>query len=125
MAKNRILIIEDEPTHLEVMKAKLEREGYDVLIATDGATGYKMIKDNPPNLVLLDIVLPQMDGFMVLEKLRSEKIDVPVVVISNSGQPVEVDRALALGAKDYLVKAEFSPADVLSKVEKNINKASE
>lgn len=118
MASHKILIVEDEPVHLNVMKAKLEYEGYQVLVATDGEAGYRMIKEEKPDLVLLDIILPKMDGFGVMERLKTEKINTPIIIVSNSGQPVEVDKALKLGAKDYLVKAEFNPADVLGKVEK-------
>lgn len=118
MAGYKILIIEDEPVHLNVMKAKLEYEGYDVLVAVDGEAGYQMVKEEKPDLVLLDIILPKLDGFGVLEKLKKDKINIPVIIVSNSGQPVEVDRAMKMGAKDYLVKAEFNPADVLEKVEK-------
>lgn len=118
MAGYKILIVEDEPVHLNVMKAKLEYEGYDILVATDGETGLNMIKSRKPDLVLLDIILPKMNGFEVLENLKKERARPPIIVVSNSGQPVEVDRALKLGAVDYLVKAEFNPGDVLEKVEK-------
>jgi len=118
MTGHRILIIEDEPVHLNVMKAKLEYEGYEVLAAVDGEAGYQMIKQEKPDLVLLDIILPKLDGFGVLEKLKKDKINIPIIIVSNSGQPVEVDRAMQMGAKDYLVKAEFNPTDVLEKVEK-------
>lgn len=114
----KILIIEDEPVHLGVMKAKLEHEDYEVLSAVDGEEGFKMIKKEKPDLVLLDIILPKLDGFEILKRVRDEKIAVPIIVVSNSGQPVEVDKALELGAKDYLVKAEFNPSDVLEKVRK-------
>jgi len=118
MARYKIVIIEDEPVHLNVMKAKLEYEGYDVLAAVDGEAGYQMVKEEKPDLVLLDIILPKLDGFGVLERLKKDKINIPIIIVSNSGQPVEVDRAMAMGAKDYLVKAEFNPTDVLEKVEK-------
>jgi len=119
----RVLIIEDEPVHLGVMKAKLEHEGYDVLSAVDGESGFQIIQKEKPDLVLLDIVLPKLDGFGVLKRMREEKLTMPVIVVSNSGQPVEVDRALELGAKDYLVKAEFNPADVIDKVAKILGNA--
>lgn len=122
MATPKILIIEDEPVHLNVMKVKLEYEGYDVLVATDGETGYRKIKEEKPDLVLLDIILPKLDGFGVLERLKKEGLTPPIIVVSNSGQPVEIDKALKLGARDYLVKAEFNPADVLEKVEKVVGK---
>ena len=123
MAVPKILIIEDEPVHLNVMKAKLEYEGYAVAVATDGAMGYQMAKDEKPDLVLLDIILPKMDGFEVLGRLKEDGITIPVIVVSNSGQPVEVDKALKMGARDYLVKAEFNPADVLEKVEKILGRS--
>ena len=118
MAGYKILIIEDEPVHLNVMKAKLEYEGYERLVATDGETGLNMIKSQKPDLVLLDIILPKMNGFEVLDNLKDYSDRPPIIVVSNSGQPVEVDKALKFGAIDYLVKAEFNPGDVLEKVEK-------
>ena len=122
MAGYKILIIEDEPIHLNVMKTKLENEGYDILVASDGAEGFRLMKEGGLNLVLLDIMLPKMNGFDVLEAAKKAGLKVPIIVVSNSGQPVEVDRAIKLGAKDYLVKAEFNPADVLEKVEKILGK---
>jgi len=118
MAGYKILIVEDEPIHLNVMKAKLEYEGYEISVATDGEMGLNMIKSQKPDLVLLDIILPKMNGFEILENLKKEGFKPPIIVVSNSGQPVEVDRALKLGAVDYLVKAEFNPSDVLEKAEK-------
>jgi len=120
MSKNKILIVEDEPVHLNVMKAKLEYEGYEVEYATDGEQGYKMMVETKPDLVLLDIILPKMNGFDFLEKAKKEGFveKVPVIIVSNSGQPVEIDKALKLGARDFLVKAEFNPSDVVDKVEK-------
>lgn len=105
--------------HLNVMKAKLEYEGYQIVTATDGETGYKMLDSEKPDLVLLDIMLPKMNGFEFLAKAKEEgKTDkIPIIVVSNSGQPVEIDKALKLGAKDYLIKAEFNPSDVLEKAE--------
>ena len=120
MKKNRILIIEDEPVHLNVMKAKLAYEGYEVSYATDGQTGYEIMAETQPDLVLLDIILPKMNGFEFLEKAKKEGFTekIPVIIVSNSGQPVEIDKALKLGARDFLVKAEFNPSDVVGKVEK-------
>ncbi len=114
----KILIVEDEPVHLAVMKTKLESEGYEVEAALDGEEGWRKLKTAPPDLVLLDVILPKLDGFQFLERAQKEKINVPIIIVSNSGQPVEIDKALKLGAKDCLVKAEFSPAEVLEKVEK-------
>ncbi len=125
MAKNKILVVEDEPVHLNVMKAKLEYEGYEVEYATDGEAGYKMMTETNPDLVLLDIILPKMNGFDFLEKAKKEGFveKIPVIIVSNSGQPVEIDKALKLGARDFLVKAEFNPSDVVDKVQKFLGTA--
>lgn len=118
MKSVKILIIEDELTHLSVMKAKLEKEGYLVVSATDGAEGYAKLASEKPDIVLLDIILPTMNGFEILERARQDGFNAPIIIVSNSGQPVEVDRAMKLGAADFLVKAEFNPTDVVEKVQK-------
>jgi len=118
MAKKKILIVEDETPLLMAIKSKLELEGYEVIYAEEGDEGLRKIKEEGPDLVLLDIILPKMDGFQILEHLNEEKITVPIIIISNSGQPVEIDRAIKLGVRDYLVKADFTPSDVLEKVKK-------
>lgn len=120
---SKILIIEDEEILLNVLKSKLEKEGYDVVAAVDGEEGLKMIDETKPDMVLLDIVMPKMNGFEVLDALKSKGTipALPVIIISNSGQPVEVDRALEYGIKDYLVKAEFDPQEVVDKIKKHLN----
>ncbi|MDO8594411.1 MAG: response regulator [bacterium] len=115
---SKILVIEDDIFLGDVLMQKLKAAGYEVSLARDGASGLKQIYDWKPDLVLLDIILPQMNGYEVLEaKMADSRISgIPVVVISNSGQPVEINRALALGVKDYLVKAQFDPEEVIVKV---------
>ena len=122
--KKKVLIIEDELAHLDVMRQKLEKEGYNVAAATDGEAGYTMITTMNPDLILLDVILPKINGFDILERMQKDNIHTPVIVVSNSGQPVEVDRALALGALDFLVKAEFDPSDVVEKVRRVLGDAS-
>jgi DNA-binding response OmpR family regulator len=116
--KIKILIIEDEKSLVDLLLTKLEKEGYEIRAALDGAEGLKEIKKFSPDLILLDIVMPKMNGYEVLEKMHQEKIKIPVIIISNSGQPVEIEKTTKLGAIDHLVKTEFSAADVLEKVHK-------
>lgn len=111
-----ILIIEDEQTLLEVMRTKLERRGYRVIAALDGEDGMRLIQKEHPDLILLDILLPKKNGMTLLKELHASGDKTPVIIISNSGQPIEVDQALALGVRDYLVKANFTPEEVLEKV---------
>jgi DNA-binding response OmpR family regulator len=116
--KGKILIIEDDRFLRELMVRKLKMENLEVVEAEDGAEGLKKIKEEKPDLVLLDLILPEMDGFEVLEqKRKDEEIkDIPVIILSNLGQKEEIDRGLQLGAKDYLVKAHFSPSEIIEKI---------
>jgi len=116
MAK-KVLIIEDEITLLDLMETQLKRAGYEVKTAVDGDEGLKIIETWHPDLILLDFLLPAKNGIEVLESLQKEKNDTPVLVVSNSGNQMEVEKILALGARDYLVKANFTPDEVLAKVE--------
>ena len=115
-----ILIIEDEQVLASLLKRKLSRRGYQSIIAADGREGLKKIKEIQPDLILLDIIMPEMSGFEVMEaKQRIEIIkDIPIIIISNSGQPVEISRAQKLGAEDWIVKTNFDPEEVVKKVEK-------
>ena len=115
-----ILIVEDEQVLASLLKRKLSRRGYRSIIAADGREGLKKIKEIRPDLILLDIVMPKMSGFEVMEaKQKIEEIkDIPIIIISNSGQPVEISRAQKLGAEDWIVKTNFDPGEVIEKVEK-------
>ena len=123
MAK-KILLIEDEQLMIELLEKKLIREGYQVVVAKDGVEGLEKVKKEAPNIILTDVVMPRMGGFEVMEELGKDETlkKIPVIVISNSGQPVELDRAKRLGAKDWLVKTEFDPQEVVDKVIKQIGK---
>ncbi|MFA5135025.1 MAG: response regulator [Patescibacteria group bacterium] len=117
--KKKILIIEDEAILVEVLTKKLEQEGHDVSSAEDGERGLEEIERVRPDLILLDIVMPKLNGYEVLDVLQKKygKNNMPpVIIISNSGQPVEIDRAINLGARDYIVKAQFTPDEVTTKV---------
>lgn len=118
----KILIIEDEEILLNLLQKKLIEEGYDVSIAVNGEEGLEIMRKTIPDLVLLDIVMPKKDGFEVMEEMCSDEAlkNIPIVIISNSGQEMELDRARKLGAKDWLVKTEFDPMEVVEKVKKQI-----
>ena len=123
MAK-KILIIEDEEILTDLLEKKLTQVGYEVSIAENGAEGIKQIERSIPDLILLDIVMPKMGGFEVMKELqkRKEFAKIPIIIISNSGQPVELDLAQKLGVKDWLIKTDFDPQEVLDKVTKQIGK---
>jgi len=120
----KILIIEDEEIILNLLQKKLSQEGYEISVAKDGQEGLRLMKEVKPDLILLDIVMPKIGGFEVMEEMQKEDElkSIPVIVVSNSGQPVEIDKAQALGAKDWLIKTEFDPKEVIEKVVKQIGK---
>jgi len=123
MAK-RILLVEDENIMIDLLQRKLSREGYEVFVARNGEEGLKKMRemDPKPDLILLDIIMPKMGGFEVMEEMAKDEDlkKIPVIVISNSGQPVELDKAKKLGARDWLIKTEFDPREVLEKVKNQI-----
>ncbi len=120
----KILIIEDEEVLSDLLRKKIEKEGFEAHAAPDGEEGLKMMREIMPDLILLDILMPKKSGFEVMEEMNLDDAikNIPVIIISNSGQPVELDRAKALGAKDCLVKTEFDPQEVLDKVIEQIGK---
>jgi len=122
MAKT-ILVIEDDKFLRELISRKLTGEGFDVLEAVDGEEGIKKIKEGKPDLVLLDLILPSIDGFEVLTRVRDdpEVSSIPVIILSNLGQREEVEKGLKLGAIDYLIKAHFTPGEIIEKI-KNVLK---
>jgi len=120
--KKKILIIEDEKILLDLLQKKLSQEGYDILASHNGKEGLKAMKEQKPDLILLDIIMPKMSGFEVMEEMNKdpELKEIPIIIVSNSGQPVEIERAQSLGAKDWLVKTEFDPQLVIDKVKKQL-----
>ena len=115
-----VLLVEDDEFLVNIYKTKFEMEGFKVSVSTNGEAALVDIKKKQPDIVLLDILLPKLDGFAVLEKVKAdgETKDIPVVLLTNLGQKDDVDRGLKLGAVDYLIKAHFTPAETVEKVKK-------
>ena len=115
----RVLFIEDDPAVAEMYKLKLELDGYTVTVAKDGEEGLQIATDSPPDIIFLDTRLPKMNGFAVLERLRSAERtrEIPVIILSNYGERELVDRGLKLGALEYLIKSQTTPANLSRGVE--------
>jgi CheY-like chemotaxis protein len=115
----RVLFIEDDPTVAQMYKLKLELDGYQVTMAKDGEEGLQLASDVRPDIIFLDIRLPKMDGFAVLERLRGNEQTrhIPVVILSNYGERELVERGLKLGALEYLIKSQTTPANLSRGVE--------
>ncbi|OIO48073.1 MAG: hypothetical protein AUJ32_01425 [Parcubacteria group bacterium CG1_02_40_82] len=113
-----ILFIEDEPTLQKTLGRALEQEGYEVQSALDGQSGLALVKRIKPNLILLDLILPKMDGFAVLKELKkdADTKEIPVIVLTNLESPQDIERALSEGATNYLVKANYELNDVVKKI---------
>lgn len=122
-----ILIIEDERFLCDLLRKKLENSGLEVRGALDGETGLKDIEIRKPDLILLDLLLPGMDGFEVLRRLKKDERfqNIPVLIISNLSEPNDVAKARKEGAEDYLIKANFSPQMIADKVWEYLNKSPE
>ena len=116
----KILVIEDEATLQKALNDVLAQEGYDVLSALDGMSGLDLALKENPDLILLDIILPKMDGFEVLKKLKEEGSQIPIIILTNLSDISDIQKALDLGATTYLVKADFHLDDVLKKVKETL-----
>ena len=116
----KILVIEDEATLQKALNEVLSEEGYEVISSLDGLKGLELAKKETPDLILLDIILPKMDGFEVLKRVKEDdKIsEIPVIILTNLSDINDIQKALDLGATTYLVKADFHLEDVLKKIKK-------
>ena len=124
MAKT-ILVIEDDKFLRELMVRKLASEpGFEILSAIDGENGLKSMKEQKPEVVLLDLILPGIGGFDVLAKMKEDMAlaDIPVIILSNLGQQEDVDKGMQLGAVDFMIKAHFTPNEIVEKIRQVLNK---
>ncbi|OGY31466.1 MAG: hypothetical protein A3C02_01880 [Candidatus Andersenbacteria bacterium RIFCSPHIGHO2_02_FULL_45_11] len=116
-----IYLVEDDSFISGMYQTKLKNMGYTVELAADGEVAWARLQQEPlPDLVLLDVVLPKKDGFEILEELRANDRtrNLPVILLTNLGQKPDVERGVKLGADDYIIKAHYTPSEVMEKVEK-------
>lgn len=118
----KVLLVEDDPFLIDIYSTKLKEVGFSVVVAKDGSECFIKIDEEEPDLILLDIVLPSIDGWQILRKLKNDgKIDeLKIVILSNLGQKEEVEKGLGLGAIKYLIKAHYTPSEVVREVEKTL-----
>lgn len=129
MSKNKkilVLIIEDDSYISDMYRIKLESENFEVVTTKDGITGIKMLKKQQPDIVLLDIVMPKIDGFNVLKTIKRnpELKEIPIVLLTNLSQKENVERGFELGADSYIIKAHFTPSEVVEKIKGILEKNS-
>jgi DNA-binding response OmpR family regulator len=116
----KVLVVEDDRFLVSAYRAKLEKSGYEVQIASDGDEALAVLKTFTPDIILLDLVMPRRDGFSTLEEMKknADWAKIPVIVTSNLGQKEDIDKALGLGANDYIIKSDLSIEELVSKVQK-------
>lgn len=119
--KYKVLIVEDEKSIVDILRFNLMREGYDTLEAFDGATGLQLAMEENPDLILLDLMLPEKDGFEVCRSLREHDSTTPVLIITAREEEKDKILGLELGADDYITKP-FSVRELLARVKANIRR---
>ena len=117
-----ILLVEDDPFLIDIYTTKLKEKGFSVEVAEDGAECLRKIKETLPDLLLLDIVLPSLNGWEILRKIKSDdKLkNLKVVILSNLGEKEEIEKGIKFGVSKYLVKAHYTPSEVVEEIEKII-----
>lgn len=122
--KSKILLVEDEKMLADMYVAKFSKEGLSVMRAEDGVQGLELAKKHKPDVVLLDIILPKLDGFAVLKELKNDPqlSDVHILLLTNLGQDEDVEKGKKLGADDYFIKANHTPAEIVEKVKYLLSK---
>ncbi len=114
----KILVVEDDKFLRELIMRGLKKEGFKTVYAIDGEEGVIKIEEEKPDLILLDLILPGIDGFEVLEQIKKNPnlVSIPVIILSNLGQKDDLDRGIRLGAIDFLIKAHFTPGEIIAKI---------
>ena len=114
----KIFLIEDDPLLIDIYSTKLKQSGFEVAVAEQGEKALADIEAGRPDLVLLDVVLPHMDGWAILQALKAsnELRHIPVVILSNLGQKEEIEKGLSLGAAKYLIKAHYTPSEIVEEI---------
>lgn len=119
---SRVLIVEDDQFLNKVYKAKLEKEGFEIISLTDSDTAIETAVEMQPACILLDLILPTLSGFEVLVDLKKnpKTKDIPVLILSNLGQQTDIQKGLESGAAAYFVKADISPDEVINQIKKHL-----
>lgn len=123
MEKKKILIVEDDGILQKALQEYLLAEGFETLSALNGEEGVNIAKEKKPDLILLDIILPKMDGYEVLKTVKLDDVtkNIPIIILTNLGSLNDVEKALELGATTYLIKADYKLEEVANKIKEILN----
>ncbi len=120
--KKTILAVDDESSIIDLLKFNIEKEGYNFIYALDGEDGLQKVINEKPDLVLLDVMLPKMDGLSVCRRIRQEQINIPVIMLSARGEEIDKILGLEIGADDYITKP-FSTRELIARIKANLRKS--
>lgn len=120
-SKKTILAVDDESSILDLLKFNLEKEGFNFISAEDGEEGINKVLNEKTDLLLLDVMIPKMDGLSVCKKIRQENINIPIIMLSARGEEIDKVLGLEIGADDYITKP-FSPREVIARIKANLRK---
>lgn len=125
--KKTVMIVEDDTFLLNIYATKFEGENYNVVAVEDGAKGLEVLTQKKPDIILLDILMPHIDGFKFLKRIKSaiETKTIPVILLTNLSQREDIEKGLAMGANEYLIKAHFMPSEVVERVQRLISSSNQ
>ena len=117
--KIKALLVEDDQLILEMYKARMANEGWEVFTTDRGSEALQLAKEQKPDIILLDVILPETDGFSILKELKAENLtkNIPVLMLTNLGQESDQHRGKDLGVAGYFIKSQHTPADIITKIE--------
>ncbi|MDP3989438.1 MAG: response regulator [bacterium] len=120
--KGSVLVVEDDKFLRDLLVNKLKDEGFTVGAVTDGKEAYEYLDKELPGVIVLDLILPDLNGFDILERITKDARtkDIPVIVLSNLDQKEDIDKAMSLGAVDFMIKANFSLTEILARIKKQL-----
>jgi len=114
-----VLLIEDDPFLIDIYTTKLKEVGFSVEVASDGESGWNKLLEKKFDLLILDIVLPYVDGWEILRRIKEKQIEnLKIVVLSNIGEKVDIEKGIRMGVEKYLIKAHYTPSEVVKEIEK-------
>ena len=122
-SRQSVMMIDDEPEMLQLLARTFEMEGYETILAADGVSAMALLRDCKPDLIILDIMMPEPDGYIVLKRIR-QSYDIPVIMLTAKREATSLEKALALGADDY-VKKPFRPLELVARVRAKLRRSNQ
>lgn len=122
-SRQSVMMIDDEPEMLQLLARTFEMEGYETILAADGVSAMALLRDCKPDLIILDIMMPEPDGYIVLKRIR-QSYDIPVIMLTVKREATSLEKALALGADDY-VKKPFRPLELVARVRAKLRRSNQ